>query len=126
MPPDCHARQSTPRRTPLNHHVTIKRPRSLLPDHVRRLSSSWSLELTRRSSALNETARKAAKAKNTKGNPFKLPSKILAIAPDLQDGTHVYVAEAAGNVKRINLEVGQTCFRTASGPRSSRMRCFEL
>lgn len=61
------------------------------------------------SSALNETARKATKSKNTKGNPIKLPSKILAIYPDPQDGDHIYVAEAAGNVKRINVKVGQTC-----------------
>ena len=68
--------------------------------HVRPLTST--------SSALEETARKAAKSNNTKGDPIKLPSKILAVAADPQDENHIYVAEAAGNVKRINLEVGQT------------------
>lgn len=62
--------------------------------------------LTSNSSALNETARKAAKSKNDKGDPFKLPSKILAIIPDPQDEGQIYIAEAAGTVKRINLEVG--------------------
>lgn len=71
-----------------------------------------------RSSALNESARKASKSQNTKGNPVKLPSKILAVAADPQDEGQIYVAEAAGNVKRLNLEVGQLhilspqpCFR---------------
>jgi hypothetical protein len=62
--------------------------------------------LTDNSSALNETARKAAKSKNDKGSPSKLPSKILAVVPDPQDVNQIYIAEAAGNVKRINLEVG--------------------
>lgn len=57
-------------------------------------------------SALEDTARKAAKAKNTHGLPIKLPSKILAVCADPQDEHHqLYVAEAAGNVKRINIEV---------------------
>jgi hypothetical protein len=60
------------------------------------------------SSALNETARKATKSKNTSGNPIKLPSKILAVVADPQDEDQVYIAEAAGSVKRVNLEVGQT------------------
>jgi hypothetical protein len=30
------------------------------------------------------------------------------VVPDPQDDSQVYIAEAAGNVKRINLEVGQT------------------
>jgi len=38
----------------------------------------------------------------------KLPSKILAVAADPHDHASVYVAEAAGTVKRINPEVGQT------------------
>lgn len=56
-------------------------------------------------SALEETARKAAKSNNTHGSPIKLQSKILAICADPQDANQVYVAEAAGNVKRINIEV---------------------
>lgn len=64
--------------------------------------------LTANSSALEETARKAAKSKNDRGNPLRLPSKILAVVPDPEHESQIYVAEAAGNVKRINLEVGQT------------------
>ncbi|KAF1844955.1 WD domain-containing protein [Cucurbitaria berberidis CBS 394.84] len=59
-------------------------------------------------SALEQIARKAAKSNNTNGNPIKLPSKILAIIADPQDDNQIYVAEAAGCVKRINIEVGQT------------------
>lgn len=69
--------------------------------------------LTSNSSALNETARKATKSKNTNGNPIKLPSKVLAVIPDPQDEDHIYIAEAAGNIKRINIEVGQTSFTRA-------------
>ncbi|KAF2023111.1 WD domain-containing protein [Setomelanomma holmii] len=66
-------------------------------------------------SALNETARKATKSKNTHGKPIKLPSKILAVVPDPQDEDSVYVAEAAGNVKRINIESASVS-ATYSGP----------
>ncbi|EUC38474.1 hypothetical protein COCVIDRAFT_85631 [Bipolaris victoriae FI3] len=66
-------------------------------------------------SALEETARKAAKSKNTKGNPTKLPSKILAVIADPQDERHVYVAEAAGSVKHINIETSKVV-ATFSGP----------
>jgi len=66
-------------------------------------------------SALNETARKATKSKNTKGKPIKLPSKILALSPDPQDGNHIYVAEAAGSVKRVNVETGEVS-ATFTGP----------
>ncbi|EMD59250.1 hypothetical protein GGP41_009134 [Bipolaris sorokiniana] len=66
-------------------------------------------------SALEETARKAAKSKNTKGNPTKLPSKILAVIADPQDEHHVYVAEAAGSVKHINIETSKVV-ATFSGP----------
>ncbi|KAJ6277659.1 WD40-repeat-containing domain protein [Bipolaris maydis] len=66
-------------------------------------------------SALEETARKAVKSKNTKGNPTKLPSKILAIIADPQDEHHVYVAEAAGSVKHINIETSKV-IATFSGP----------
>ena len=56
------------------------------------------------SDALATTERKAAKARNKHGNPINLPSKILAaiIAPL---GDSIYVAEAAGEVKRVLLEV---------------------
>jgi hypothetical protein len=58
--------------------------------------------------SINESARKATKSKNSKGDPIKLPSKILAVARDPQDDGQVYVAEAAGTLKKIKLEVGQT------------------
>ncbi|KAJ8106643.1 hypothetical protein OPT61_g9402 [Boeremia exigua] len=66
-------------------------------------------------SALNETARKAAKSKNDKGSPFKLPSKILAVVPDPQDANQIYIAEAAGNVKRLNIETKEV-ITTFAGP----------
>jgi hypothetical protein len=66
---------------------------------------SQSSKLTISSAALDEAARKARKAKNKLGNPIKLPSKILAIAADPRDSGAVYVAEAAGTVKKIILEV---------------------
>ncbi|KAI8943850.1 hypothetical protein NX059_001822 [Plenodomus lindquistii] len=66
-------------------------------------------------SALEETARKAAKSKNTHGDPIKLPSKILAICADPHDENQVYVAEAAGNVKRINIETRKVT-ATFAGP----------
>ncbi|KAF1835202.1 WD domain-containing protein [Decorospora gaudefroyi] len=65
-------------------------------------------------SSLEETARKAAKSKNTKGSPIRLPSKILAIIADPQDEDQVYVAEAAGSVKRINIETSKVT-ATCSG-----------
>ncbi|KAF2003101.1 WD domain-containing protein [Amniculicola lignicola CBS 123094] len=66
-------------------------------------------------SAIETSARKAAKSKNTKGNPVKLPSKILAVVADPKDEGRVYVAEAAGNVKRIVVETGEIS-ATYSGP----------
>ncbi|CAO2648193.1 Nn.00g074600.m01.CDS01 [Neocucurbitaria sp. VM-36] len=66
-------------------------------------------------SALEETARKAAKSNNTRGDPIKLSSKILAITADPQNEDQIYVAEAAGNVKRINLETKKVS-ATFSGP----------
>ncbi|OAL55246.1 WD domain-containing protein [Pyrenochaeta sp. DS3sAY3a] len=66
-------------------------------------------------SSLEETARKAAKSKNAKGNPIRLPSKILAIIADPQDEQQIYVAEAAGSVKRINLKTNSVS-ATYSGP----------
>lgn len=68
------------------------------------------------SSALNETARKASKSSNAHGNPVKLPSKLLALVADPQHQDAIYVAEAAGTVKRVNLEVGQLSVRCFHGP----------
>ncbi|KAH7112169.1 WD40-repeat-containing domain protein [Dendryphion nanum] len=66
-------------------------------------------------SALEASARKSAKSKNTKGNPIKLSSKILAAAADPRNEELIYVAEAAGNVKRIKLETKDIA-ATFSGP----------
>ncbi|KAF2274271.1 WD40 repeat-like protein [Westerdykella ornata] len=79
--------------------------------------------------ALHESARKAAKRakSNTKGDPITLPSKILAIAADPwgygedgedgEDGDEgsVFVAEAAGTVKRVALD-SKTITTTFTGP----------
>ncbi|KAK7606373.1 WD domain-containing protein [Phyllosticta paracitricarpa] len=65
------------------------------------------------STALSESARKAEKAKNELGAPIKLPSKLLAVAADPldDDAAAVYVAEAAGNVKRVVLQTGEVTHR---------------
>ncbi|KAL1648795.1 hypothetical protein SLS58_001975 [Diplodia intermedia] len=67
------------------------------------------------SSALSEEARKAEKSKNKLGDPIKLTSKLLAVAADPLDDDRIYVAEAAGNVRRIALEASETT-HTFSGP----------
>ncbi|KAI7541303.1 hypothetical protein KC343_g19130, partial [Hortaea werneckii] len=56
--------------------------------------------------ALATSERKAAKAKNKRGDPIKLPSKLLAVHVDHANDGAVYVAEAAGDVKKINLDTG--------------------
>ena len=53
--------------------------------------------------ALATTERKAAKAKNKHGNPIKLSSKVLAVTPGPTGS--VLVAEAAGEVKKVTLDV---------------------
>lgn len=60
------------------------------------------------SSALDNSARKAEKSKNKNGDPIKLPSKILAVIEDPESNAEdpaVFVAEAAGCVKRVSLQV---------------------
>ncbi|ORY01501.1 WD repeat protein [Clohesyomyces aquaticus] len=66
-------------------------------------------------SAITEAARKAEKSKNSKGSPIKRPSKILAVATDPENAGQIYIAEAAGTVKRIALEAGKT-IATFAGP----------
>jgi hypothetical protein len=60
------------------------------------------------SDSLVSEERKAAKAKNKLGRPIKLSSKLLAVTPDPFDERAVYVAEAAGEVRRVVLEVSNT------------------
>ncbi|RMX96690.1 hypothetical protein D0867_13045 [Hortaea werneckii] len=50
--------------------------------------------------ALATSERKAAKAKNKHGDPVKLPSKLLAVHVAHVNNEAVYVAEAAGDVKK--------------------------
>ncbi|KAI6830995.1 WD domain-containing protein [Hortaea werneckii] len=70
--------------------------------------------------ALATSERKAAKAKNKHGDPIKLPSKLLAVHVDHGDNEAVYVAEAAGDVKRITLDTKEvkriSSTQTASAP----------
>jgi len=60
------------------------------------------------SDSLVSVERKAAKAKNKLGRPIKLSSKLLAVTADPFDERAVYVAEAAGEVRRVVLEVSKT------------------
>ncbi|KAK3071923.1 hypothetical protein LTR53_007769 [Teratosphaeriaceae sp. CCFEE 6253] len=61
------------------------------------------------SDSLATGERRSAKAKNKHGKPIKLQSKILAVLSGrAQDGGIVYVAEAAGDVKRVDLEAGSS------------------
>jgi hypothetical protein len=51
-------------------------------------------------------ARRAAKSGNKNGNPIVLKSKILSVIPDPFSPTCIYVAESAGCVRKVNVEVG--------------------
>lgn len=65
------------------------------------------------SAALETTSRKEAKAKNKHGKPIQISSKVLAAHEDIFSNSTtptVYVAEAAGEVKRVRLEVGESHF----------------
>ena len=55
--------------------------------------------------SIEDATRKEAKKKNKLGSPTKLPSKLLAVLADLSGSGHVYVAESAGLVKRVNVDV---------------------
>jgi len=57
------------------------------------------------SESLATSERKAAKAQNKAGNPIKLPSKLLALLLDPTDDDKIWLAEAAGEVKRVDLDV---------------------
>jgi WD40 repeat protein len=64
---------------------------------------------------LDEINRKSRKSYNTFGNPIKLPSKILAVASDPSSHGTVYVAESAGTLKRVALELAKVT-NTYRGP----------
>lgn len=51
-------------------------------------------------------ARRAAKSGNKNGNPIILQSKILNVIPDPFSPACIYVAESAGCVRRVDIDVG--------------------
>ena len=67
------------------------------------------------SDSIATTERKTAKAKNKHGNPISIGSKILAIQSDEATSHVVYVAEAAGVVRRVDLEVHKQRMTSALG-----------
>ncbi|OJD18289.1 hypothetical protein AJ78_01665 [Emergomyces pasteurianus Ep9510] len=71
--------------------------------------------------SLEETRRKAEKSGNSHGNPIKLQSKLLAIVADPYSNASVYVAESAGLVRKVLLEVGKTTalYRGPTAPLTS-------
>lgn len=50
-------------------------------------------------------ARRAAKSGNKNGNPIILQSKILSVILDPFSSSCIYVAESAGCVRRVDIEV---------------------
>ena len=91
-------------------NVTLSRSRALFPISV---SKAFHLAVAINSNhvpsaALDNASRKAQKSANKNGNPIVLPSKILAIVTDdseYQSQPAVFVAEGAGTVKRVRLDV---------------------
>lgn len=55
--------------------------------------------------ALATSERKTRKSKNKHGDPIKLSSKVLAAVVDPFKANSIYVAEAVGEIKRVDLEV---------------------
>lgn len=52
-------------------------------------------------------ARRAAKSGNKNGDPIKLTSKILDVAVDPLSPACLFVAESAGCIRKVNVEVGE-------------------
>ncbi|KAI1499766.1 WD40-repeat-containing domain protein [Biscogniauxia marginata] len=52
--------------------------------------------------------RRAAKAGNKNGNPVILKSKLLAAIPDPNSPSSLFIAESAGSVRRVNVDIGDT------------------
>ncbi|EEH08279.1 WD domain-containing protein [Histoplasma capsulatum G186AR] len=71
--------------------------------------------------SLEESRRKAEKARNSNGHPIKLQSKLLAIAADPTSDSSVYVAESAGLLRKVVLETGETAtlYRGPTAPLTS-------
>jgi hypothetical protein len=51
-------------------------------------------------------ARRAEKSGNKNGNPIVLQSKVLSVIPDPFSPACIYIAESAGCVRKVNVEVG--------------------
>ena len=51
-------------------------------------------------------ARRAAKSDNKNGNPIVLQSKILSVILDPVSAACIYIAESAGCVRKVNVQVG--------------------
>ena len=103
----------------ITHDGHLHRPRPFLPNHVNFLHSLPLLTASPGrpippsstnpvySASLESSTLKAAKANNTLGSPIHLPSKPLALIPDPTPYSGaVYVAESAGTVRRVVLDVG--------------------
>lgn len=60
------------------------------------------------SAAQEQQARKAAKSGNKNGDPISMKSKILAAVPDPASSTSIFIAESAGFVRHISLEVSMS------------------
>jgi hypothetical protein len=52
-------------------------------------------------------ARRAAKSGNKNGDPIKLTSKLLDVAVDPLSPACLFVAESAGCIRKVNVEVGE-------------------
>lgn len=52
-------------------------------------------------------ARRAAKSGNNNGKPIVLQSKLLGLITDPFSSQCVYIAESAGCVRKVNIEVGK-------------------
>jgi hypothetical protein len=51
-------------------------------------------------------ARRTAKSGNKNGNPIVLHSKVLKAIADPFSSRSIYVAESAGCIRKVNIEVG--------------------
>ncbi|CAK7268080.1 hypothetical protein SEPCBS119000_002879 [Sporothrix epigloea] len=69
--------------------------------------------------------RRLAKSTNKYGNPVFLKSKVLAVIADPESAAHVFVAESAGSVRRVNVldetdnDVKATVYRGPAAPVTS-------
>jgi hypothetical protein len=70
-------------------------------------SAAFSFILTASSASIQDSDRKIAKSKNEHGSPIRLQSKILAVAADPFSAQAVFVAESAGTIRKVSLEVGR-------------------